>query len=183
MPKDVILTLARLNKEKDIVLRELHKLSLCDEKLEDVDVYLVPLAPEDALGYCEEDDGIHMPMVNIGRLKTLLGGSQVSFRDVLRHEYGHAFANTHRGLIRSKAFTETFGQPYTRWDIEQKYDPEVHVSEYAATKSAEDFAETFMYYVKHKGVIPKRWSGLPIHSKWLYIADLATAIRDGRSRM
>lgn len=182
MPENVLLTLSRLNDEKDIVLREYEKLSLSDEKLEAVDVFLIPITRPGRLGYFGPDGAIYMPMISIDRLQDLFGGSSVSFRDVLRHEYAHALADTHRGLIRSKKFREVFGQAYLNTTTSQVYDPEIHVSEYASSMSCEDFAETVMYYVKHKGVIPKRWSGRLIHSKWLFIEELAVAIGNGQGR-
>ncbi|MBL0062055.1 MAG: putative zinc-binding metallopeptidase [bacterium] len=71
-------------------------------------------------------------------------------RDVLRHEYGHAFAYWYPGLVRrSREFTEIFGNRYDS-DIKSEYDPDEHLTPYAAKRPAEDFAESFMAFVKGK---------------------------------
>ena len=41
----------------------------------------------------------------------------------------------------------------------------------------EDFAETFMYYIKYKGKVPLKWSdNRAIQTKWSFIDDLCVTI-------
>ena len=76
-----------------------------------------------------------------------------SLADVIRHEYGHAVAHTHGRLVRSSRFREAFGASHDSLH-EFEYDEELHVTPYAATSAAEDFAETFMFYLRHGGRLP-----------------------------
>ena len=55
-------------------------------------------------------------------------------------------------------------------------------SEYAATAPAEDFAETFMLYVRHGDRLPAHHDTIPIRRKWRFIRDLADAMRSGRRK-
>jgi hypothetical protein len=48
------------------------------------------------------------------------------------------------------------------------------VTEYAASMPCEDFAETFHFYLRHKGRLPLRWANKPdIIHKWKFIESLA----------
>jgi hypothetical protein len=101
--------------------------------------------------------------------------------DVLRHEYGHAVADTHRGLILSRQFVEAFGASHCLGD-EWEHDPGLHVTEYAATGAAEDFAETLMLFLKHGGILPSCLDVPPIRAKWAFVRRLGRAIRAGKRR-
>ena len=91
--------------------------------------------------------------------------------DVIRHEFGHAlegkFYNVfHSGKLRER-FLEAFGAPYGRRKVSREGDESNYVSEYARDMTQEDFAETFMFYMKHKGRIPKKYMKSPaIRAKW-----------------
>ncbi len=65
--------------------------------------------------------------------------------DVIRHEFGHAWAWLDPSFFRKLWFRETFGAPYHAepWDLPE-HDPDAYVSEYASGQAKEDFAETFM---------------------------------------
>lgn len=52
------------------------------------------------------------------------------------------------------------------------YDPEHHVSEYAATNPMEDFAENFQLYLKHRGILPPVHQTGPIRERWKFIKGL-----------
>jgi len=177
-----IVTLEMVRKELRIVEREYEKLGLIDHKLDGVEVYLVPLGVAYGWKWSGKKGWIDIPRVSIHRVAGLMfHGKTVSLRDVMRHEMAHGLADTHRALIRSRKYRENFVYPYDD-NYRQIYDPKFHVSEYAAKDSAEDFAETVMWYVKSKGVVPKRWVGSGIHAKYEFIRELSEAITDGRAR-
>lgn len=117
------------------------------------------------------------------RALSLLGESftgRASLRDVLRHEYGHAVAHWYSGLIqRSSRFSETFGGSYWRENHRDAEDPDDFVSDYAMTKPMEDFAETFMFYLRHDGELPSRFKVPAIKKKWSFIRDLGKRIGSG----
>jgi hypothetical protein len=56
------------------------------------------------------------------------------------------------------------------------------VSEYAATSLSEDFAETFMLYLKYDGELPERFNTWRIRRKWTFIKDMGGAVRRGQRR-
>jgi hypothetical protein len=174
-------TLKELTAEYYIVEKEYGKLGLWSKRLDDVDLFLVPIGS--AYGWKDNgrDGEIHIPRVSLSKIgEVMYGLPKASLRDVLRHEYGHALADVHRAFTRSDKFKRAFGVSYddeTTWE----YDPRQYVSEYATTNNAEDFAETVMYYVKSKGVIPKRWADKPeIRKKWKLVADIGSALRKGK---
>jgi len=46
------------------------------------------------------------------------------------------------------------------------------VSTYAATQPAEDFAETFMHFVRLKGALPRKWKTPAIRPNWTFVKGL-----------
>jgi hypothetical protein len=150
-----LVTLRRLEGALAHVRRELDAHGLWTERLADVDIVLVPIGL--AYGWhVEHGSGIiGIPAVSACRVGDLLYGRRTSLRDVLRHEHGHAIAHLHRGLFRSRHFTQAFGRPHgSAW--EEDFHPDLHVTPYAATAAAEDFAETLMAYLRHGGRWPWR---------------------------
>lgn len=172
------ITIQRLNSALESVIGELHSFGFYDSAVHKIDVHLVSI--RGAYGeQCYGTGGnIEIPAVSLERLKDIYRGQYTSLRDVLRHEYAHVVADTHRGLLRSRHFSGAFGAHHT-WDFEWEHDPEHHVSEYAATSSAEDFAETFMMYLKYRSRIPGRFNTPPIRAKWKFIHQLGQAISAG----
>jgi hypothetical protein len=53
---------------------------------------------------------------------------------------------------------------------------------YAATAPAEDFAETFMLYLRFGGTLPARHASTTIKNKWKFIRRLSDAISKGQRR-
>ena len=179
----VIVTLKGLNSALSHVQTELGHLGFYDEWVQDVDVYLVNFGH----GHAWYNTGeINIPEISLARISDLEEGLRISLRDVLRHEYAHAVAHTHRELIRSARFSDAFGASYsfdndlgTGGDdasIACEFDPKFYITSYAAKSPAEDFAETFRFYVKHGGVLPDRHRTPAISRKWSFIRDLASAI-------
>ena len=98
---------------------------------------------------------IYFPRMTFsGFLRTLRGTHRrpTSMRDVLRHEYGHAFAVEHPSLVRRcRRFVDVFGGRYDDEEHADEYLTRDFVTPYAATSPSEDFAETFMTYVRCGG--------------------------------
>lgn len=174
-------TQARLDQANSAVTRELAALGFFDSHVQAVDTYLVQFGFAHGWQWYGSTGDISIPRVSLSRLSEIWKGRYTSLRDVLRHEFAHAIADTHRGLFRSSCFSEAFGAAH-HWDFEWEHDPEHHVSVYAATAPAEDFAETFMLYIRHKGVLPTRHETEPIKRKWRFIRRLSGAITRGMRR-
>jgi len=119
---------------------------------------------------------IYIPRIAVARLAAgWRGVRSSSLRDILRHELGHAFAVEHPSLVRrSSAFVRAFGASY---DDQVGLDQDDCVSAYAATSPAEDFAETFMTYLRVRGALV-RFKGRPaVLRKLHFVAGLAQHVR------
>ena len=82
----------------------------------------------------------------------LAGGKKDSNVDVFRHEFGHALADLYPGALKKGGlFRAAFGGAYGEDSAEECVAGGVtgYVSEYATSATQEDFAETFMLFVKH----------------------------------
>ena len=171
----------RLNAANLAVTQELLKLGFYDEAMQQVDTNLVIFGRAYGWQWYRGSGHIDIPCISFSRLQHLWNGSYTSLRDVLRHEFGHALADTHRGLFRSRRFSDAFGASHDS-DVTWEYDPEYHVSPYAATNPAEDFAELFMTYVRLQGRLPPALATEPLRNKWEFIDDLRQAISTGKRR-
>ena len=181
MGKVHIITLARLNRAARKVTGELRHHGLWCDRLREVPIVLVPVGY--AYGWqCYGGTGeICIPRVSLLKLYDYFTGNYIGLADVIRHEYAHAIADNHRGLFRSKRFTNAFGQPHES-SVASKYDAAHHVSAYAATEAGEDYAETFMFFLRHRGVLPNKHTTEMIRSKWRFIQSLCRAIHNGQGR-
>ena len=168
------------------VRMELWKLGVlwAGSKLDEVECHFEPFNPSGLAGYmgfCEEiedgDGNIHIPMVYNGFDWRLRWTDKDSANDVLRHEFGHALADRYRGALKKgslfrKAFDGTYGENPTRATDSGDWEDD-YVSKYATDSTQEDFAETFMFYLKHKGKIPAKFAKKPaIRKKWKAVAKI-----------
>lgn len=143
-----------IRKANDLVSAELRSMGAYTP----VTLTIAPIAP--AQGYYIDCLGIVIPWVSLNRtVRTIPVAS------VLRHEYGHAWAWKNDKLVNSRTFSKAFGDIHdgdTIWE----YDPECFVTQYAATSPCEDWAETFMMFIEHRGKLPRKWRGTLIQDKW-----------------
>lgn len=131
-----------------------------------------------AQGFC--DCGvIFVPNVDFAAFN---GGRRI-LADVLRHEFGHALVDLYGkslGEDFTVLFAKAFGGPYgarLRPKKEQASWEGKYVSAYAATATREDFAETFMLFMKHKGKMPARFCGKrAVEMKWNAVAKIVKSI-------
>ncbi|MBE0643553.1 MAG: hypothetical protein IH600_05700 [Bacteroidetes bacterium] len=140
-------TMKKLRAAIERVEREIQRLGLWVPEMDDVQVYLTPV--HIWYGWTNMHTGnIFIPRVSVSlRQWTLL--------NVLRHEYGHAL---------------TFHRPEILEDWPDYGDA---VSKYAATNTDEDFAETFKYFVKHKGRLPRAWKNhAGIVERWQMLSEM-----------
>jgi len=106
---------------------------------------------------------------------------QASIEDVFRHEFGHALADLYpETLKKGGTFRKAFGRTYGEAPAEERGVDgweERYVSEYATSATQEDFAETFMLFVKHKGKIPAKFAEKPaIKKKWEAVAEICRRV-------
>ena len=166
-------TLSTLNAANWQVTTEMEQLGLWYKKLDEINVYLLP-ASFKCYGWFMPKKDIYIPAVTGANLRDYINGDHTRLTDVLRHEWAHALADRRPQLVSGKRFRETFGGSYNSSKQVWEFHPDVHVTPYAATIPCEDFAETFHYYLRHKGRIPERLKHKrEIVRKWKYIASLA----------
>ena len=173
-----MVTLDSLNRALRQVTLELDAVGLWDGKLDKVEVVLSYL-PSGLWGECGfvYDRGV-------GGLSALAGfregviylpfNARVSrrrgetLRDVLRHEYGHALAWLRPSFVRGTWFRETFGAAYDEeWAERPAFDSGRYVSEYATTNAKEDFAETFVAWLRgdvRRDGVGKKISAINTHA-------------------
>ena len=90
-------------------------------------------------------------------------------------------ADVHPGFVKCPRFIRCFGGVYEYPGVVAIYDPAEHITPYAAAMPAEDFAEVFHYYIRHKGRLPVRLRNKPvIAKKWQFIARMAQRLTTGR---
>lgn len=168
-----LISMKHLQECLDVVIDDLDTLGFWTPRLHEIDVYLSFWPRKSIAGYFDGD--IVIPAVNFNRVFGDLG-SYGNLRDVLRHEYGHAFAEKYPRLVRrNKAFNEVFGDRYDS-DTEYEYDPEAHLTDYAASCPAEDFAECFMAVLKYKGNLERFKHRKELYNKLKWTKSLGRLI-------
>jgi hypothetical protein len=191
MKKGQIITYKRTNSALGSVQNELFNIGLWHKKsrLIQVDVIWCPLPQvkmfdasgfffhgtgffDKALGY--KTGHIYIPAYV---LSNLFWQHCHSLRDVIRHEYAHALAHYYpNSIINSKEFEKIFGGKYYSYEPSNMEDA-AYVSDYAKTMPMEDFAETFMVYVRRKGLIPPTLSNTKFKKKWNFITKTIKALK------
>lgn len=175
-PSRHVVTLSRLTRANWQVMEEMDSLDLWHKRLDDIDVYLVP-ASFTCYGWFLPDGHIYIPAVTGASLCDLISGHHTRLADVLRHEWAHALADRRPRLVEGKRFRNVFGGPYHMQGPVWEYHSDLHLTRYAASMPCEDFAETFHFYLRHKGRLPVRLKAKPeIVRKWEFMEWMAKGI-------
>jgi hypothetical protein len=117
----------------------------------------------------------------------------VAVVDVAAHELGHSFLFHHWRWTREARFRRIFGEVDKAYRVgdgapvffERRrvaYAPVEFVSSYASTHPLEDFAETFMLYLKHGTRRPAKFKSVAIQRRWQFVTDLTERIAAGAAR-
>lgn len=127
--------------------------------------------------YSFDDGNIHIPAVYVPRLLPFWYARR-QMLDVLRHEFGHALEDRYGKWFCDRSFRAAFGADYGEIVVFKGGDwTSGYVTEYASSMTREDFAETFMLYMKHKGKLPARYRGLKkIEKKWTAVDRIVKKI-------
>lgn len=169
-----LITLGELDRANQQVTWEMETLGFWHRGLENVTVRLVPVS-FNYYGWFLSEGDIYVPAVNGAQLSDLMLGRHTRLTDVLRHEWAHALADRRPRLVGTKRFCKVFGGEYDSPDPVREYDPDHHLTSYAATNPCEDFAETFHYYLRHKGRLPLRLHAkTAIARKWDFVASASS---------
>jgi hypothetical protein len=120
---------------------------------------------------------IQIPRTSLARVVARLTGRHYptcSLRDVLRHEYGHAYAQAHpRRVRRNRHFSVVFGAPYDSRTPAANPSWNDHITPYATTAPYEDFAEIFMTYLRVRGRIGRFRHRSGVYAKLRFVKKLA----------
>jgi hypothetical protein len=179
MKKNILISLRQLNRAIYDAQNDLYRVGLWYEgaPLTEVEIYMCPLprlqvrglfyhgenAWSKLAGYYEGK--MYIPSISLAHLANT---QYDSLRDVIRHEYAHAFAHHYPQLIFKTEFSKVFGGSYN-YEKPSKMHPDAYASEYAKTIPMEDFAETFMIYLKRKGKMPKLYTHKKLIAKWRFV--------------
>ena len=158
-------------------------------KLDAVKCIYEPLNPVGLIGWmgfyeflkCKGDGNIHFPAVYNGLDLRLRWIDKNSTIDVFRHEFGHALSDRYPGALKKGGvFRTAFGGP-----CDDKPAPGTDpddwegrcVTFYATKNTREDFAETFMFFMKNKGKLPAKFAKKPaIRKKWKAVAEIVKRV-------
>ena len=175
------------------VRKELADLGLLwdGSKLDRVQCFHAPFAPLAALwgsrGWYDRDKktitftSVYLPIAPLGMDLC----PKATVVDVLRHEFAHAIADLYsKAVSRGGTFRAAFGGDCGDNPSEHSKLPEwegTFVSGYAKKSTEEDFAETFMLYVKHKRKIPAKFARNPaIRKKWNAVGEIVRRVAASR---
>ena len=157
-------------------------------KLDNIGCTYLSVAPIDALSgtmglYQPDTREIEFPSVYLP-IRALWSDleEKANALDVFRHEFGHALADLYPGVLKKgalfcKAFGGAYGDKPAKGIDSDDWEGRC-VSSYATTATQEDFAETFMLYMKHKGKIPAKFAKKPaIRKKWKAVEEIIRRVR------
>ena len=174
-PRRHLISFDALDRANRQVTNEMEQLGFWHPRLDSVDVWHVS-ASFACYGWFKEKSGIYIPALTGAQLSDLILGYHTRLTDVLRHEWAHALADRRPSLVRSRRFSEVFGGPYRSTKPVGRYDPAEHLTRYAASSPCEDFAETFHFFLRHKGRLPMRLLYRhAIRKKWSFVANLRSS--------
>ena len=176
----------------DKVRMELYNMGVLwsESKLDKVESTYLTIAPISAvagyMGFYQpatktiEFPSVYLPIEALWKSLSL----KASAVDVFRHEFGHALADLYpRALSKGGLFRAAFGGIYGEDPAEERGVDgweDRYVSEYATSATQEDFAETFMLFVKNKGKMPRKFAGKPaIAKKWKAVAEIVKRVAAG----
>ncbi len=172
------ISLARLDRAFQRARRELREVGLLEDGryLDRIDCYqtLLPSLGGE-LGYVYDAGVPRLPQlvgfrpgviyipINAPDEAFVPGGTLL---DTIRHEYAHAWAWLDPRFIAGAWFREAFGAPYRgSWRVPPADNPAEFVSGYATTSPAEDFAETFMTFLRYRRSLGRFRSRRGVHRK------------------
>ena len=151
----VILSPNIVNGPFNKVRQELYDIGLL-RYLDKTDLYIAVLPSFGELGYVY-DKGVPWLRKLAGfkpgviYMPSVIYVSKRQISDVIRHEYAHSWRWIDPAFMRKPWFRKAFGGRYEDgWKKKQAYDPDEFVSNYATTRPAENFAETFMTFLKYR---------------------------------
>jgi len=160
-----------------VVKANLKKLGFWSKKLADVTVRQTYFGFSYGWQYYQGCGDIVIPKLSMIRFyNDCCGHGSMPLRDVLRHEYAHAIADNHRSFVKSSKFRAAFGAAHDNLKCFH-YSDQKHVSPYASDNVGEDFAETFMYYIKYKGKLPTDFNTPAIRKKWNFVKHLGNCFK------
>ena len=173
-PSRHLITVDHVDRANRQVIREMGSLGLWCSALDGVTVWHVPVSLG-CYGWFMPEGDIYIPAVGGAQLSDLVLGHHTRLTDVLRHEWAHALADRRPKLVSSRHFVRAFGGSYQDTTPVDEYNPDHHLTSYAATNPCEDFAETFHFYLRHKGRLPLRLrEKTVIARKWDFVASAAS---------
>ena len=172
MGKKRIVTMARLNRVIRAVESELRHWNLWHPGLENIEVYLVPVGSAYGWQMYGTTGHIYIPAVSACHVRDWVTGRYVYLLDVVRHEYAHAFAYVNHGGVTTRDFRRAFGASHDSFRRLGPYDPQRHITPYAATNTCEDFADTWTVFLKARGRLPRQFDTPAIRRKWEFIRGL-----------
>lgn len=178
-----ILTRPMLERARAVVWKELEQAGLATPALARVRVTMPLIHLGERVGYYlpGTPGTIAVPALSLGRLHEYRGAAPwTGVRDILRHEYAHALADHHPELVERAAFERTFGGPHDLGEPVEPYAFHSHVSDYAASAPAEDFAETVMVYLRIGGDIEAYRNRRGLYRKLVYVSGLPRLLRGER---
>lgn len=172
-----LVTLAGLERVNQQVAREMESLGLWSPGHADVEVWLVPVSLNCYGWHSGSPGSISIPAVSFAHLGDYLYGYHTRLSDIMRHERAHALAEIHPAFFDCPAFVRCFGGEYGSTRPAVDFHRDRHLTPYAATSPCENFAETFHFYLRHKGRLPVRLQDrLAIVRKWRFIQLMARRI-------